>query len=210
MENKAEILQKVLDLYNSAKKEYKERQNDPNTEKIVEAIRTATNGEFLGVGGMSTLMGWFPNYDELGRPLNCDPNYRDTTIMINGVTYPLTRCGWSAYIWLPDSNASYTMVWSTMRDKFLLTKVDLRPDYVKEYEEERKAKYYEEHPENKPSEESFEPYIKDGSIYHPKYGVGTIHDAMTEAINEDCKGRKWVSIQWKMENSSMFASIRYE
>ena len=50
----------------------------------------------------------------------------------------MTRVGWSAYIWKPGSGANYMTCWSKARDNFVLAHVDLRPDYVKEYQEQQK------------------------------------------------------------------------
>lgn len=133
-----EIINKYLALVEEGKKEYKERQKDENTNKIVEAIRTATKGEFICGPYTTTLMGHIDQYDEQGRILTADPNYKDSSINICGEVYPLTRVGWWAYVWLPQSNARYTSCWSNFRDKRLLAEVDLRPDYVKEYEEKIK------------------------------------------------------------------------
>ena len=100
-------------------------------EKIVEAIRLATNGTFIGYGQSSTCMGWIPEYDRQGRLLNCDPNYIDSTVRIEGKDYYMTRVGWHVYIW--NQPCSYCTVWNKDRDKYILAKTDLTPDYVKEY-----------------------------------------------------------------------------
>lgn len=107
--------------------------------KLIEAIRTATNGTFIGSGGMSTLMGWFDEYDEQGRLVTCDPNYKDSTVIIDGTTYRITRAGWYAYIWKPEyEKACYTWCWLPNRETYMISKVDLRPDYVKEWQEKKK------------------------------------------------------------------------
>ena len=110
--------------------------------EIVEAIRKATDGEFIGSGGMSTLMGWFRKYDDRGRPLNADPNYKDSEVIIDGVTYRLTRTGWYACVWNPKyTKACYTWWWLDDRENYMIDGIiDLRPDYVKEYEEQHKNK----------------------------------------------------------------------
>ena len=102
-----------------------------NKEQIVEAIRTATNGTFVGFSGVKTCMGWIPEYDSLGRPLNCDPNYIDSTIRIDGQDYYITKVKWHVYIW--NQPCSRCTVWKKDRDKYILAEVDLTPDYVKEY-----------------------------------------------------------------------------
>jgi hypothetical protein len=110
-----------------------------DNEKIIEAIRKATNGEFVGDCCMSTLMGWINQYDEQGRLLTADPNYRDSEVNINGATYKITRNGWYAYIWNPKyEKACYTWCWMPNRSEYLIGEVDLRPDYVKEWQEKQK------------------------------------------------------------------------
>lgn len=110
-------------------------------EQIIEAIRNATNGAFINGSCLSTLMGWQQKYDEQGRPLRADPNYKDSTITIADEIYPMTRHGWYAYIWKPNSRGNYMFV-VRRRDfdinPYLIAKVDLRPDYAKEYEENKK------------------------------------------------------------------------
>ena len=133
-----EIIDKYFSFIEEGKNEYAERQKDENTQKIVEAIRKITNGEFIGKHHSSTLIGWIENYDEQGRILNADPNYKDSRITVLNETYPITRAGWYAYIWVPNSNCGYTTCWSECREKFLFSLVDLRPDYVKIYDENKK------------------------------------------------------------------------
>ena len=109
--------------------------------KLIETIRTATNGTFIGSGVISTLMGWFDEYDEQGRLVTCDPNYKDSTVTIDGTTYRITRVGWYAYIWKPEyEKACYTWCWLPNRETYMISKVDLRPDYVKEWQEKKDKK----------------------------------------------------------------------
>lgn len=114
-----EIIDKYLSFIEEGKNEYAERQKDENTQKIVEAIRKITNGEFIGEHHSSTLMGWIENYDEQGRILNADPNYKDSRVTVLNET---SRAGWYIYIWMPNSNCGYTRCWSEYREKnfFLL------------------------------------------------------------------------------------------
>lgn len=107
-------------------------------EQIIEAIHNASLGTFVRECCITTCMGWQQEYDAQGRPLRADPNYKDSSFLIEGVEYHVTREGWSAYIWKPGSGANYTTCWSKVRDNFLLAYVDLRPDYVKEYQEQQK------------------------------------------------------------------------
>ena len=105
------------------------------TEQIVEAIRTATNGTFVGFRGSQTLMGWIPTFDSQGRMLNCDPNYKDSSVNVEGKEYYLTRKGWHVYIW--NQQCRYNTVWREDVEKYILAEVDLTPDYVKEYYKEK-------------------------------------------------------------------------
>lgn len=109
--------------------------------EIIEAIRKATNDTFIGNGCSSTLMGWQQNYDKEGRPLYADPNWRDSYITIESKTYGLIRKGWYAWVIKPEykDKIHYTHVMfnngENLKD-YLITndKIDLRPDYIIEYE----------------------------------------------------------------------------
>lgn len=101
------------------------------TVQIVEAIRGATNGTFIGRYGTMTLMGWIPEFDSQGRPLNCDPNYIDSSVRIEDKEYFITRKGWHVFIW--NQRCCRTACWREDKEKFILAEVDLTPDYVKEY-----------------------------------------------------------------------------
>lgn len=111
--------------------------------EIIEAIRKATNGEFISEGASSTLMGWQQNYDNEGRPLRADPNWFDSYITINSQTYGLIRSGWYAWVIKPEyaHKCHYmAIIYDPNGEKIgkaFVTgqKIDLRPDYVKEYEE---------------------------------------------------------------------------
>lgn len=115
------------------------------TEEIVEAIRNASNGTFIGEYCSSTLMGWTNEYDELGRLVTCDPNYKDSIFTICGRDYHVTRKEWRVIIWKGNENYLHMM----NRDKpvnKILADIDLTPGYVKEYRnrkfEERLSKCY--------------------------------------------------------------------
>ena len=112
------------------------------TEEIVKAIGNATDGTYIPMGHISTLMGGFDEYDEQGRLVSVDPNYKHGVINICGTDYAVTRVGWDVYIWKPEyaSKSSYTWVWLDDREKYLLTTVDLMPDYVREYKEKQRQK----------------------------------------------------------------------
>ena len=123
MTRKEKIIEKFLNMKRSDDDNYKHSSESEETKRIVEAIRTATNGTFVGEYCTSTLFGWVPHYDEQGRPLNADPNTKHSNITINETDYLITRKGWHAYVFKP-----------TKHNAVLLAEVDLRPDYVKEYE----------------------------------------------------------------------------
>lgn len=163
MTRKEKIIEKFLNMKRSVDDDYKRSSESEETNKIVEAIRTATNGTFVGKYCTSTLLGWVPRYDEQGRPLNADPNSKHSKVTINETDYLITRKGWHAYVFKPtkhneESNSKHSKVtvdgtdylinrqgldeylYNPTKHSLLLAEVDLRPDYVKEYEEEMEAK----------------------------------------------------------------------
>lgn len=75
----------------------------------------------------STLLGWTPKYDVQGRPLNCDPNFKDGTATVDGKQYWFTRRGWTVRIW--DRKSRYTDFMANTPD--FIEEVDLTPDYLK-------------------------------------------------------------------------------
>lgn len=168
MTRKEKIIEKFLNMKRSVDDDYKRSSESEETKKIVEAIRTATNGTFVGKYCTSTLLGWVPHYDEQGRPLNADPNSKHSTITIDGTDYPISRQGWRAYVFKPtkhnaDPNSKpskvtvdgtnylitnqglETHLYNPTKHALLLAEVDLRPDYVKDYEAEMEAKRKKEH-----------------------------------------------------------------
>lgn len=102
-----------------------------NKDEIIEEIRKISKGTFIGKFGFTTLLGWIPKYDEQGRPLNCDPNYIDSSFLIDNNIYYVTRVGWKVYIW--NKFKRYTNVWKKNNEEDILALIDLTPDYVKEY-----------------------------------------------------------------------------
>ena len=87
-----------------------------DTEKLLQAIERATGGSFIPERYSSTCLGWLQNYDEEGRPLNCDPNIKTGEITIGGETYTLSRAGWHV---------------SVKKNGKIITTKDLTPDYLK-------------------------------------------------------------------------------
>ena len=77
-------------------------------------------------------------YDEKGRKVSEDPNYKSGRINVCGKTYPLVRKGWDVYIWKPEyQDATYTWTWKKDCDKYLFAKISLMPDYVRRYKERK-------------------------------------------------------------------------
>ena len=114
-------------------------------EEIVAAIGNATNGTYIPTNHTFTLMGGIEEYDEQGRIVSVDPNYKHGTVNICGTEYAVTRVGWNVYIWKPEyaGKASYTWVWLDDRDNYLLDTLDLMPDYVREYKARKAEKELE-------------------------------------------------------------------
>ena len=106
--------------------------------EIVEAIGIATNGEYVAENYSTTLMYSGDEYDEKGRKVSADPNYKSGRINVCGKTYPLVRKGWDVYIWKPEyQDATYTWTWKKDCDKYLFAKISLMPDYVRRYKERK-------------------------------------------------------------------------
>lgn len=95
---------------------------------IEKALRKITNDFETGFSS-STLLGWERNYDNEGRPLRANPNYRSGVATIDDVQYSYVRKEWLVRIW--DRNANYGDFMSNKTDYIL--EIDLTPDYVKEY-----------------------------------------------------------------------------
>ena len=113
-------------------------------EKVVEEIRKQTDGTFIVPNHTSTLMGYVKKFDEQGREVTVDPNYKHGKINICGEDYFVTRYGWTAIVWKPErKDASY--MWAFCLDKKdieerALAIVDVKPDYVLEYEKKEEEK----------------------------------------------------------------------
>lgn len=60
---------------------------------ILELIRNITNNFDENTFKETTLMGWVPQFDTQGRPLNADPNYLSGSIDIDGQTYYYIKRG---------------------------------------------------------------------------------------------------------------------
>jgi len=95
---------------------------------ISEALKKITHNFEKGFNS-TTLMAQCIDYDEQGRPLTADLNYRSGEATIKGKTYWFVRKGWKVRIW--DKFASYTDFMSNKKD--FIEEVDLTPDYVLKY-----------------------------------------------------------------------------
>ena len=94
-------------------------------EQLINAVRNATNGRFIGPEGWVTCLGWQQEYDALGRPLRGDPNRHTSRIKIDGKFYILKTQDFECRIIDEETNEE-------------LANVDFTPDYIKEYRENKK------------------------------------------------------------------------
>lgn len=94
---------------------------------ISEVLKTITDNFDKGYH-QRTLMSFSANFDELGRPLNCDPNYMVGSKRIEGKEYFFVRKGWIVRIW--DKPVSYMAFVNNNQD--FIEEVDLTPDYILE------------------------------------------------------------------------------
>lgn len=101
---------------------------------ILNTIAKLTNNFQTGFQE-STLMGWIENYDEQGRLLTADPNYRVGHIFIKDIEYTFIRKGWLVKLYI--GRQSYTVAMSGKKTP--IETIDLKPDYVKEYENTLKS-----------------------------------------------------------------------
>ena len=107
---------------------------------IIEAISNATNGSFVSEYCESTCMGWVNKYDDKGRLLTADLNYKTSYIYICENQYKVIRRGWFVWIIRPEytNKINYLSVYNAPKECFVGNDyIDLRPDYVKEYEENK-------------------------------------------------------------------------
>lgn len=92
---------------------------------ISDTLKVITDNFTKGFDGQ-TLMGTTINYDEQGRPLNYDSNYKYGSANIEGKTYGFVRKGWKVRIW--NERVHYTAFLSDRQD--FIEEVDLTPDYI--------------------------------------------------------------------------------
>jgi len=98
----------------------------PSEEKkiLVSMIKEFTNNFTTGFDA-TTLMGWFPNFDGEGRPLNADPNHQWGKIEVNGKPIWIVKCGWKVGISLKPMDRFYD-------EGLFYTVVDLTPKHLKD------------------------------------------------------------------------------
>lgn len=113
-------------------------------EELKEVLYNATNGTYK-MPGTTTLMGYIKEYDEKGREVTVDPNYLDYEINICGTNYKVTKHKWDVYIWKPEfQKANRTWLWKDNFEDYVLTVIDTKPDYVREYEAKKEAEFTEQ------------------------------------------------------------------
>ena len=80
-------------------------------------------------GVMITLMAWFPEFDDLGRPLNADPNLKDYVVKDgeNNKFYHITKRGWKSHIYETFNAENYP---GKQKGKEIYF-IDETPDYIK-------------------------------------------------------------------------------
>ena len=79
------------------------------------------------VNVLTTLMGWFPEFDDLGRALNADPNIQDYIVKDEDKFYHINRCGWKVRIYETQNNEMYP---GKSRGELIYC-IDETPDYMK-------------------------------------------------------------------------------
>lgn len=96
---------------------------------------TKTPKSFNQWGGMSTLMGTYISYDELGRPLNADMNYRTSGYACTccGTKYHRVTKGWNTRLFYENDFAGYLGAFDDSYKEIALEDIDNTPDYVIEH-----------------------------------------------------------------------------
>lgn len=94
--------------------------------KLEETLRLLTDNFEKGFA-MTTLMGWVQDYDLEGRLLNCDPNYKSGSKVIEGKEYWYVRKKWKVRVW--DVPADYHAFMKG--DESYILEIDLTPEYLK-------------------------------------------------------------------------------
>lgn len=97
-----------------------------NEMMIIDKLKEKTENFEKGFHS-ETLMGWWPKFDDNGRPMNADPNYRTGSVDLCGKTYTFVRKAWKVKVW--ERKASYTEFRNTEGD--FIAEIDLTPHYLK-------------------------------------------------------------------------------
>ena len=131
-------------------------------------------------------------YDEKGRKVSADPNYKSGKINVCGKTYPLVRKGWDVYIWKPEyQDATYTWTWKKDCDKYLFAKISLMPDYVRRYKERKENEILERNKK----------FVKEGRLvcnFYNRYCEDPKDDTVISLI--EYEGRfAIIELQWLYE-----------
>jgi hypothetical protein len=96
-------------------------------EQLIDALKLATNNFSQGFT-TSTLMDWNPKYDKDGASLNSNPNYQQSEVSIQNITYYFVRRGWLVRVW--DKPVSYMALLNDNQD--FIIEIDLTPEYLKD------------------------------------------------------------------------------
>ena len=159
---------------------------------VVVAMGIITNGEYVAKNYSTTMMYSGDEYDEKGRKVSADPNYKSGRINVCGKTYPLVRKGWDVYIWKPEyQDATYTWTWKKDCDKYLFAKISLMPDYVRIYEERKENEIFERNKK----------FVKEGRLvcnFYNRYCEDPKDDTVISLI--EYEGRfAIIELQWLYE-----------
>ena len=159
---------------------------------VVVAMGIITNGEYVAKNYSTTIMYSGDEYDEKGRKVSADPNYKSGRINVCGKTYPLVRKGWDVYIWKPEyQDATYTWTWKKDCDKYLFAKISLMPDYVRRYKERKENERLERNKK----------FVKEGRLvcnFYNRYCEDPKDDTVISLI--EYEGRfAIIELQWLYE-----------
>lgn len=159
---------------------------------VVVAMGIITNGEYVAKNYSTTMMYSGDEYDEKGRKVSADPNYKSGRINVCGKTYPLVRKGWDVYIWKPEyQDATYTWTWKKDCDKYLFAKISLMPDYVRRYKERKENERLERNKK----------FVKEGRLvcnFYNRYCEDPKDDTVISLI--EYEGRfAIIELQWLYE-----------
>ncbi len=84
---------------------------------------------FGNTGTLTTLLGWIPEFNSEGLPLNANPNKQVSKTKINNETYVIVKCGWQINIYKPIDNEIELM--PNMHYGKHVYSIDTTPSYLK-------------------------------------------------------------------------------